>query len=105
MTVQLIAHPFRLAADGRVQTHEQDSEEYLAERLALLLSCRPGERILVPNFGINDPAYGGLTLAAIQNQVNIYEIPVTVTDVKRDPITDGLTRFRVTFTRNEETSE
>mgnify|MGYP002653418637 CR=1 FL=1 len=51
MTVQLIAHPFRLGDDGRVATHEQDDDAYLAERIALILGCRPGERPLVPAFG------------------------------------------------------
>lgn len=102
MTVQLIAHPFRLGHDGRVLTHEQDTTIYLAERIALILGCRPGERELVPAFGVADPAFDGLTLASIQNQMAIFEIPVSITDVIRDDISDSTTSYRVTFERAEE---
>ena len=102
MTVQLIAHPFRLGDDGRVLTHEQDSDAYLAERIALILGCRPGERALVPAFGVSDPAFDGLTLASIQNQMEIFEIPATITDVTHEDISDSTTSYRVTFERTEE---
>ena len=102
MTVQLIAHPFRLGDDGRVFTHEQDSTAYLAERIALVLGCRPGERELVPAFGVGDPAFDGLTLASIQNQMAIFEIPAMITNVIRDDISDSTTSYRVTFERTEE---
>lgn len=102
MTVQLIAHPFRLGNDGRVQTHEQDEDQYLAERIALIMGCRPGERELVPAFGIVDPVFDGLTIASIQNQMAIFEVPVTIVDVQRDDINDSTTSYRVTFERTEE---
>lgn len=105
MTVQLIAHPFRLGGDGRVQTHEQDDDAYLAERIALILGCRPGERPLVPAFGITDPAYDGLTLASIQNQMTIFEIPAVITDIAREDISDRTSSYRVTFERAEEPDE
>lgn len=102
MTVQLIAHPFRLSEDGRVQTHEQDSTAYLAERIALILGTHPGERPLVPAFGINDPAFDELSLAGIQNQMVIFEIPVTITSVIRNDVDDRSTSYRVTFEHVEE---
>lgn len=102
MTVQLIAHPFRLGNDGRVQTHEQDTDAYLAERIALVLGCRPGERPLVPAFGAGDPTYDELTIADVQNQMTIYEIPVTISDVQRHDVSDGTTSYRVVFERIEE---
>lgn len=104
MTVQLIAHPFRMGDDGRVLTHEQDTDAYLAERIALVLGCRPGERELVPAFGVGDPAFDGLTLASIQNQMAIFEIPVTITAVERDDTSDSTTSYRVTFEREEQTT-
>lgn len=102
MTVQLIAHPFRLGNDGRVQTYEQDSDAYLAGRIAFVLGCRPGERPLVPAFGVNDPAFDELTLASIQNQMTIFEIPVEITGVERDDVSDSTASYRVTFERAEE---
>ena len=103
MTVQLIAHPFRLGPDGRVLTHEQDTDAYLAERIALILGCRPGERPLVPAFGVSDPTFDGLSLASLQNQVTIFEIPVEITDVDRDDLSDSAASYRVTFEREEQT--
>lgn len=102
MTVQLIAHPFRMGDNGRVATHEQDDDAYLAERIALVLGCRPGERALVPAFGVTDPVYDGLTLASIQNQMVIFEIPVTITDLTHHDLSDSTTSYRVTFERTEE---
>ena len=104
MTVQLIAHPFRLGEDGRVQTHEQDTIVYLAERIALVLGCRPGERELVPAFGVMDPAYDGLALPSVQNQMNIFEIPATILSVDREDLSNSTTSYRVTFERTEEQS-
>lgn len=103
MPTPLIAHPFRLSGDGSVQTHEQDTDAYLAERIALLVGTQPGERPLVPAFGINDPAFGGLSLTAVQNQVVIYGIPVTITRMEKYINNDGASTYRVTFERNEET--
>lgn len=102
MTVQLIDHPFRLGDDGRIATHEQDTEAYLAGRIALILGCRPGERDLVPAFGVSDPAFDGLSLASIQNQMVIFEIPVQITSVEREDISDSATSYRVTFEREEQ---
>lgn len=103
MTVQLIAHPFRLGDDGRVVTHEQDDDAYLAERIALILGCHPGERPLVPAFGVEDPAYDELSLVSIQNQMAIFEVPVQITDIVRDDTSDSTTTYRVTFEREEQT--
>lgn len=105
MTVQLIAHPFRLGGDGRVETHEQDSDAYLAERIALILGTHLGERPLVPAFGVSDPAYDALTLPSIQNQMTIFEIPATITSVDRDDVSESTSSYRVTFERTEEPTE
>lgn len=102
MAVQLIAHPFRLGADGSVQTHEADSEPYLAERIALIIGTQPGERVLVPGFGISDPTYSELALPALQNQVAIYNIPVKITEVHKTTMSDQQNHYRVTFERDED---
>lgn len=102
MTVQLIAYPFRLADDGRVETHEQDSEAYIAERIALILACRPGERPLVPAFGIDDPTYGNITMSALQNQMLLFGLPVQIDDVTRFDVDEANTNFTVSFQINEE---
>lgn len=101
MTVQLLAHPFRLGDDGGMKTHEQDSEPYLAERIALILGCRPGERPLVPTFGVSDPTFDGMELVAIQNQITIFEIPVTITGLDRDDTSYSTSTYQVTFERTE----
>lgn len=105
MTVQLIAHPFRLGDDGRIQTHEQDSNAYLAERIALVLGSRLGERPLVPAFGVGDPTFDGLTLASVQNQMVVFEIPAVITNIERDDISDSTTSYQVSFERTEEPTE
>lgn len=102
MTVHLIAHPFRLGNDGRVQTHEQDSDAYIAERIALVLGCRPGERPLVPAFGVPDPTFSELSLVSVQNQMVIFNIPAQITDIRRGAVNEGHISYTISFERIEE---
>lgn len=81
MTVQLLSFPFRLMPNGRLAKVDQDSEEQVGEAIAALVLTHPGERELVPELGINDPAFDTLYSSQIESQVEDFEVPCTITDV------------------------
>lgn len=77
----LISFPFRVAPDGSVVTREDGDPDYYAEELAVLISTRPGERPLVPDYGLSDPVFAEFDAAELGAQVDVFGPPVTITDV------------------------
>jgi hypothetical protein len=98
MAVPLLSHPFRLLPNGSIAARDDGSDEYLAERIALILITQPGERPLAPLFGINDAAFNSLDQQALEAQVSIFQIPVNIVDVTTDTITDSTINYTVQFT-------
>lgn len=98
----LLSHPFRLNQNGAMAVRDEHTDEYVSERLAVIISTRPGERPMVPLFGIEDPAFGSLSLPALQVQMELFDIPVIITDVVEEPVSDGTTNVYVDFERIED---
>lgn len=63
--MRLLSHPFRLTAAGDVATVEEGTEDAAAEAVAIICLTRKGERDLVPDFGITDPAHHSLNLGEV----------------------------------------
>lgn len=97
MTVQLLSFPFRLNQKGEVVTKDDTSTEYCAERLTLMLGTRPGERIMVPDFGINDPAFEGFTEQTLRVQVARFGLPVEIESVRKKQVNDEQEHVTITF--------
>lgn len=97
MATPLISHPFRLTPAGSVATHEDGTEAYYAERLALLILTQPGERVLVPSFGLRDPTYDTIDEAMLTGQIELFGPEVTLTNVDVRAISDTLTEVVVEF--------
>lgn len=95
----LLSHPFRLAPNGQMATIDDSSDEYIAERIGMIISTRPGERPMVPLFGIDDPAYDDLSLPALQVQMELFEIPAIIEDVDEQPASYDMTNVEVSFSR------
>lgn len=77
----LLSHPFRILPSGAAAVHEDGTEEYLAERIALILATGAGERPLVPEFGLGDLAYEQLMTPALAVQAELFELPVDIISV------------------------
>lgn len=88
MAVNLISFPFRLHRNGRLATVEQDSDDHHAEEIAVICMSRPNERDLVPDFGINDPAYETLHREELEAQVEMFEVPVSIAAVEVEDVDD-----------------
>lgn len=82
MSTPLISYPFRLSPAGSVMTVEEGSDAQLAQELAVAILTRRGERPLVPNFGIADPAFIGFEDDALRLHLELFGPPVELTDVE-----------------------
>lgn len=78
MPTPLIAYPFTLTGGGSVATVEDGSDVQAAQELAVAVSTRPGERPLVPSFGIADPAFVGFDEEALRLHVELFGPPVRI---------------------------
>lgn len=94
---ELLSFPFRLDTTNRVVTKDSGSEEYTAERLTVLLGTRPGERPMVPTFGLRDPAFEGFVEQALRLQVQRFGIPADIGLVQRLHYSDAQERVIIQF--------
>ena len=82
MTTSLISYPFRLASTGSVVTRPDDSSDYYAELIAVLVATKPGERDQVPLFGLSDPTFTEVNAQELVYKIGLFGPPVRVTAVK-----------------------
>lgn len=83
MSTRLIGFPFRLNADGSLITHLDDSDDYYAGELAMMVLTRPGERELVPDYGIEDAAFGDFDEVELASQVATFGPPVSIKNIEQ----------------------
>lgn len=96
---RLISFPFRLDPTGSVATTEQDSDGEIDEQLAVALLTRPGERIVVPTFGVNDPAFTGFLNSALQRHLLDFGPTVDAEIISTDRTAEGRERVVLNWTR------
>lgn len=98
---ELLSFPFRISRQGVAVTHDDMSEQYCAERLSIIVGTRPGERVMVPTFGVNDPAFEGFTAQALMIQATQYGLPVDIQRVRRSILNDAQEHVEVQFTMSQ----
>lgn len=81
MATDLIRFPFQIAPGGSVYTQTDGTDEYYASELAFLVSVRPGERIVVPTYGVDDPLFDNFPTTSLVNAVEVFGPPVEITNV------------------------
>jgi hypothetical protein len=62
----ILSFPFRLDPTGRAATVQVGSDVEVNEAIAVLVSTMIGERLMVPEFGIPDPAFSGISQSDVQ---------------------------------------
>lgn len=101
--MRLLSYPFRLTNAGDVATVEDGTEDAAAEALAVLILTRKGERSLVPDFGVTDPAFRNLNLAEVAVGLTDYGPDgVTLEDVSVTYPSDTLERVELTINLPQE---
>lgn len=79
----LLAFPFRMQA-GRAVRVQQGSVEDTGQRLATILMTRPGERELVPTFGIQDPTFVGCNPNEVRSVLALHASDIQLVDIVHD---------------------
>lgn len=89
---RILSHPFRLTAGGAAATVAQDSDTAAVEQVAVLALTQPGERVLVPAFGVHDPAFAGFEVTELAAGIAAYGPPVRLKAVEVTARDDGATQ-------------
>jgi phage baseplate assembly protein W len=98
--VNLLSYPFRLDARGSVATTE-DGEDYFAEEIASLISTRPGERTLVPNYGITDPVFNSLSKTELIEKIGMFGPSVTINSIRSTLLNDTQVKVDINYFAND----
>lgn len=98
MATSLIAYPFRIDPTGSVATVEEGSDLQYAHELAVAVLSRPGERVLVPDFGIADPTFVGFDEDALRLHIDMFGPPVNIDRVEVQYVDDHTQDVVVHFT-------
>lgn len=99
--MRLLAHPFRLEANGSAATVEDDTDEAHAQAIAILALTRRGERALVPGFGLTDPLFDRVALADLNLGLTDYGPAVRVTALDTTYPDDRTEQVVLTYTGQE----
>lgn len=92
--------PLKVGARGALETLEQDTVEEVAQCVEVLLSTERGERIELPSYGIEDPAFTvTIPLNEVQSQIEDWEPRAAVIlNDEADEADELLRRLRVRVT-------
>lgn len=80
----LLSFPFRIGANGAAVTRQEDTSDYYRELLAQMIATHPGERPMVPEYGLNDPTYAELDAQELVSKVNIFGPPVNIISIQTE---------------------
>lgn len=86
-------------------TVEQGSDAEVDELIAVAVLTIPGERIQVPTFGVNDPAFEGFELGSLQRHLMDFGPPVIVTAVEASRRSDDREELDISWIRTEASTQ
>lgn len=105
MTDGVISYPFRLTPQGTAATTDYGSDREVEEAIAVLILTQVGERAMVPEYGVPDPAYAGLHVGDLQTGLDTYgPAGVKVSDVVLTPVNATVSEADILWTRDEATT-
>lgn len=102
---RVISFPFRLDGTGAIASVSQDSDLEVEEQLAVAVLTRPGERIVVPTFGVADPTFDHFLVGALQRQCLDFGPDVQINQVTRTMRADNREEVAIDWARGSETRE
>lgn len=96
--MDVLSHPFRFDPTGSAATVLDGDTAANTEAVAVLALTLKGERVLVPAFGITDPAYAAIDPAELNAGLTTFgPEDVTVTGVSIDYPTDRTATVVIEF--------
>lgn len=93
----LIGFPFRVTNTGSVAVRSDGSEQCYTEELAILMLTKPGERELVPQYGISDPSFDDFTKSELLQRANMFCPDIQITDIQSSYPRNGEHRLVVEY--------
>lgn len=98
----LFSYPFRINPDGSVAKTPEGEESY-ADELANLILTSPGERHLVPEYGITDPVFDSLNTVELFGKIEMFGPPVTISDedISIQWPRDGVLDININYSRDD----
>ena len=94
---KLIAFPFRVTASSAIVTREDGTEQCFTEELAELCLTRPGERELVPQYGLSDPVFDEFNQTELVGRVSLFLPNIRITDVESSYPKNGEHRLVIRY--------
>jgi hypothetical protein len=94
--VKLISYPFRLSVNGSVATIEE-GEDYYGDELAMLVRTVPGERELVPTYGIQDPTFGAFNRFELLQKISTFGPPIDIVNTSSYFVSDGRVKVNISY--------
>lgn len=102
--VDLISYPFRINNTGSVVTIPE-GRDYYADELAMLVQTNPGERELVPFYGIKDPTFSKFNKMELLEKVALFGPPVDIKTVRATNYSDGRIMINIAFSESTNDQE
>lgn len=99
MPTRVLSFPFRVDPSGVCATVDHGSDQEVEELIAVACLTAPGERILAPTFGVQDPTFVGFELGNLQRHVLDFGPPVVVSSVEVSRRTDDREELTINWTR------
>jgi phage baseplate assembly protein W len=90
-----LAIPFRLAPNGRPVEIDVDTQAHDLQRVSDVLSTRPGERPMIPLYGLADATFAGVTEADIRAVIGRWLSEINVRAVGLAAPSDGVLTARI----------
>jgi hypothetical protein len=98
---RLLSFPFRLDGSGSMASVDQGSDTEIEEKIAIGMLTRPGERITVPTFGVNDPSFNGFMLPALTRHCLDFGPDVNIRTVSINRLTEGREQVVIDWERSD----
>jgi hypothetical protein len=94
---ELIGFPFTITKNGSVVTREDGSVDGLSEDIAVLCLTQPGERELVPEFGLPDISFDGILQEELAGKIALFGPEVSVNNIKSSFPREGIQQIEIEY--------
>lgn len=94
---ELIGFPFTITRNGSVVTREDGSVQGLTEYIAVLCLTQPGERELVPDFGLPDISFDGILQEELASKISMFGPDVSINNIKSSFPREGLQQIEIEY--------